>query len=1049
MRLFVLPSLIILSALVGLRAPAQTPAPLVVGQAVERELQAGETHRYAFVGLAGQYLHVVVLQKGVRLTAAVLTQTGAHVASGDRANWMYGPKSIHLVSDADTEYILQIEAIEGAPQGRYTAQLTTARPASPRARQLVEAQTVFSTAFALAQTVETRAQAPEKYLAALQLYRAAGDPEGEAMTLTELGLVTYFLGARRQSIDWYRQAVPVWRSFNDQYGEARAVNNLGVSHADLGELPESREYYQQALPLWRALGDLNGQARTLNNLSAIHFLLGEWQAGLDLSQQALDLWRTAGDRSSEPFALNTLGLLFFELGDPAQALEYQQQALTRVRAATPKTTQLAGLEARVLNNIGEVFIARREETQALRYLNEALTLRRQLADKQSQAMTLTNLGYVHNFAGRRAEALASYEAALQLARETSYRFVEATILKKLGELFAQTDPPKARESLRASLALFHAAAERDAEAEVLHFLARVERALGDTAAARAHLEESLKLTEGLRTKVGSLNERALFFARKQDYFTTYIDLLMQEHALRPDAGDDRLALQTNERARARSLLELLTEARAEVQRGAPPELLARLQALRALIVGKTDRLLRLKGNQAPAEQLTSLETEIRQVTVEYEDAQAQLRQHPRYAALTQPQPLQLAEMQTLLDPQTLLLQYALGPERSYLWVVSRDGLQSHVLPGRAEIETAADEVHELLTAPQPRPGETFAQRAARIKAAETLYWPAAARLSQMLLGPLAATLNGQRLVIVPDGALHAVSFSALPQPVTTPTATPQPLIAQHEIAYLPSASVLAVQRRERRAPAPQTVAVFADPVFAADDFRVASRGNTPKTIRPTAKLDLAAQLTRSVPAASWLREEIALPRLQNSRGELEAIAALVPRGRALIARDFAANRAAALDPKLKQYRIIHFATHALVNDEHPVLSGIVLSLVNPDGSPRAGFLQLHDVYNLDLAAELVVLSACQTARGQTVKGEGVIGLTRGFLYSGAQRVVASLWAVDDTATRQLMEQFYRGMLQQKLSPAAALRQAQLALWRQRPAQSPYYWSAFALYGEWR
>jgi CHAT domain-containing protein/tetratricopeptide (TPR) repeat protein len=1038
--------------------PAQTPVaiPLVNGQLIARAPKPGERHQYTLAWPPGQYLHLVVRQSGVRLTASVSDAKGERVASGDRANQMHGPKSIHLVTATGDAYTLEIQTTDVAQAGgRYTVELVSTRSAGERERQLFAAQTLFSAAFSLAsQPIPvTRGQAREKYLAALDAFRAAGDLEGEALTLTELGLVTYFLNERRQSIEWYKQALPVWRASHDQYGEARALNNLGVAHADLGELQEARAYYRQVLPLWRAVGDLNGQSRTLNNISATHFYLGEWQDALTCSQQALELWRQAGDLSSEPFALNSLGILYFELGDPVQALALQQQALARAQSVTPPTVQSLGIEAKILTNLGELSIAQHDEAQALSYLNKAEKLHR-LNESKDLAMTLADLGFVHNRAGRQAEALAHYAEALALARSNKYRFLEATVLKKLGELLGQPEPDRARTHFRDALALFRALEEKDAEAEVLYDLALLERAQGNTAAARQQLEATLTLAEGLRTKVGSLDLRALFFARKQDYFTAYIDLLMQEHHAQPNAGLAGLALQTGERARARSLLELLAEARAEVQRGAPPELLARLQTLRALIVGKTNRLLRLRNEkETTPEQLAASAAEVRQHTAEYEQVQAQLRSQPRYATLTQPEPLQLAKMQALLNPQTLLLQYALGPTRSYLWVVSHNDLTSYELKGRAEIETAAQAVLALMTAHQPVPGEAFSQRAARFRAVENSYGPGAARLSQLVLGPLAGKLKKKRLLIVPDGALQNISFSALPEPPANPArGMAQPLLVNHEVVYLPSASVLAVQRQERRKQpvAPRAAAVFADPVFAADDPRVGQRSQTPvQQIAPAAKLDLAAQATRAAPGVSWLREEVVLPRLQNSLGELRAIEALLPRGAAFTAQAFAANREAVLTPELKLYRLIHFATHALLNDEHPALSGIVLSLVNPDGTPRAGFLQLHDIYNLDLAADLVVLSACQTARGQTVRGEGVIGLTRGFLHSGAQRVVSSLWAVEDTATSELMRLFYQGLLQQKLRPAAALRQAQLALWRQRAWQSPYYWSGFVLHGEWQ
>ena len=179
------------------------------------------------------------------------------------------------------------------------------------------------------------------------------------------------------------------------------------------------------------------------------------------------------------------------------------------------------------------------------------------------------------------------------------------------------------------------------------------------------------------------------------------------------------------------------------------------------------------------------------------------------------------------------------------------------------------------------------------------------------------------------------------------------------------------------------------------------------------------------------------------------IAAAAPANEFLTAVDFKASRALATSAELSQYRIVHFATHGLLNTKHPSLSGLVLSLVDERRQPQDGFLRLHDIYNLRLPAELVVLSTCQSGLGREMRGEGMIGVTRGFMYAGAKRVLASLWKVNDGATAELMKRFYAEMLKKNLSPAAALRAAQIEMWREQQWRAPYYWAAFVLQGEHR
>jgi CHAT domain-containing protein len=259
-------------------------------------------------------------------------------------------------------------------------------------------------------------------------------------------------------------------------------------------------------------------------------------------------------------------------------------------------------------------------------------------------------------------------------------------------------------------------------------------------------------------------------------------------------------------------------------------------------------------------------------------------------------------------------------------------------------------------------------------------------------------------------------------------------VVEHEVVSLPSASVLAVLRRETegRKPPGKAIAVLADPVFEPDDPR----------LRPAVRRALRD-------SGAGRGETLGFPRLAATRQEADAIVAMAPGGMTLRAIDFDASRSTAMSPELAQYRIVHFATHGVFDNENPGLSAIILSMLDEHGQPQDGFLRLHDIYGLHLPADLVVLSACSTALGKQVRGEGLVGIVRGFMYAGAKRVVASLWKVDDDATGELMRDFYREMIEENRSPAAALRQAQLAVWRQNRWRSPFYWAAFVLQGEWR
>jgi len=513
--------------------------------------------------------------------------------------------------------------------------------------------------------------------------------------------------------------------------------------------------------------------------------------------------------------------------------------------------------------------------------------------------------------------------------------------------------------------------------------------------------------------------------------------LMQMHQQRPSEGFAEAALQISEKGRARSLLELLREARAEITKGVDPSLIEREGYLRRKIAEKAEQQTRLLSKKYTDEQASVLSKEIEALTTEYDQVQTRIRQaSPRYAALVEPSPIGVEAIQKqLLDADTLLLEYALGEQKSFVWAVTPDSVKSFELPGRAQIEQEAKRFYQLLTQRGVNvSNETLAQRKDRLNHADLEYPAVAANLSRMLLAPLAAELKQKRLVVVAEGVLQYVPFSALPSP-----GAERPLIIDHEIVTLPSASVLAVLREEfaNRKPASKAVAVLADPVFSATDSRLTGK---------------AADISAVSFDAERSAEESGLGglvRLRFSRQEAEEIARLAGDRRNLKALDFSANRAVATDASLSDYRIVHFATHGLINNQHPDLSGIVLSLVDEQGRPQNGFLRLYDIYNLKLNADLVVLSACQTALGKEIKGEGLVGLTRGFMYAGAPRVVASFWRIDDRATADIMRRFYEAMLKDGLPPAAALRAAQVSMLNDKRWQSPHFWAAFTLQGEWR
>jgi CHAT domain-containing protein/Tfp pilus assembly protein PilF len=798
----------------------------------------------------------------------------------------------------------------------------------------------------------------------------------------------------RRAIGKYQEALKLWQQVDDKRSEAATLNSIGLVYSDLGEKQEALKYYNQALPISRAVEDRTGEARTFNNIGLVYSDLGEKQEALKYYNQALPISRAVGDRKGEATTLNNIGLVYSDLGEKQEALKYYNQALPISRAVGDRKG-----EARTLNNIGLVYYLLGEKQEALKYFNQALPILHAVGYRAGEAKTLNNIGGVYYLLGEKQEALKYFNQALP-------------ILRLVGD--------------------------KGGEANTLFNMASLERSQGNLQQAQTHIQAAIDIIEDLRTKIANKELRTSYFASVQGYYKFYTDLLMQLHKKDPSKGYDALALQVSDRSRARGLIELLTEANIDIKKGIDPKLLAEETSLRSQINAQEKLLSELSSKKETPEQLlTNTKQQIQNLLKQQRELEVKIRaNNPEYADLIYPQPLTLKQIQQQLDKDTLLLQYSLGEERSYLWAVTPDSLNSYELPGREKIDKAAKNLYNNYL---KNPGMLGVSPEETAKAAN--------ELSQLILAPVADKLGQKRLVIVGDEALQYIPFAAL----TTPTKSVdgsdyKPLVVNHEMINLPSASTIAILRKQtkRRTKAAKTLAILADPVFTVNDQRVTGKSAN------TANNNIDQQLEESALKRSSRninRSEI--QRLEGTEKEAKEILKLVSPSQNIQAFGFDANYNWATNKQLSQYKMLHFATHGFLDSTEPELSGIVLSLIDKQGKSQRGFLRLTDIFNLNFPAELVVLSACETGLGKEVKGEGLVGLTRGLMYAGAARVVVSLWNVDDEATSLLMSQFYSQMLQQGKTPAAALRAAQLKMWEQEKWRNPYSWSAFTLLGEWR
>jgi CHAT domain-containing protein/tetratricopeptide (TPR) repeat protein len=864
--------------------------------------------------------------------------------------------------------------------------------------------------------------------------RSKAVPVGLAQTLNNIGMVYAWTGESRKALTHMAQSIAILEDSGQRFREGTTFGNMCVINRDLGQYKEALAQCNQGLKIKQEFKDRGGEAQILKNMGMVYAGLGDYEKALDYFLQSRTVCKSLGDREGDAMATNSAAWVYAQFGEHEKAIEFYTEATQTFREQGNKY----GL-ATTLNNMATSYAGLNDFHKALEMHLQILPLRSEKDDPSGKAVTLGNIASCYEKLGDKQKALEYYTESLSLHRMAENQRQLANGLKTFGAFLRdEGQTSKALDYLNEARTINATFGDRGSEASVLFELARLELDRGNLVEAAKLIEETTAESESVRINLKSQQLRALFLATVRKYYEFQIEVLMRLHQQNPDEGFNAKALQVSEKSRARSILELLREARAEIRQGVDPSFIEREDSLRRLIAEKAEEQTRVLSGKHTEEKARDLAQQLEELTTEYDLLQSRIRQtSPRYADLIEPSPIGVEAIQKqLLDENTLLLEYSLGERKSFVWAVTPDSIKSFELPGRAAIEQEAKRYYQVLSDRNPNPpSETVAKQKQH---AETSSSEAVANLTRMLLAPVAGELKQKRLVVVAEGVLQYLPFGALLSPGAEDS---RPLIVDHEIVTLPSASVLGVLREDfaNRKPASKGVAVFADPVFSANDARL----NQQASLTQDKSLWDDAQRSAS---ESGLAE---LVRLRFSRQEADQIARVANDRHSLKALDFSANRAVAMDARLGDYRVVHFATHALINNQHPDLSGIVLSLVDEQGRPQNGFLRLYDIYNLKLNADLVVLSACQTALGKEIKGEGLVGLTRGFMYAGAPRVVASLWRIDDRATAEIMNRFYSAMLKDGLRPPAALRAAQVSMLKDKRWQSPHFWAAFTLQGEWR
>lgn len=866
------------------------------------------------------------------------------------------------------------------------------------------------------------------------LIERTGDPVSRGFYLRALGEIQEQKGDFAKAESNLEQAAALLRNGEDENLLANTLVALGGVRIATGRYLQGLANADEAKTLYSNSGD-----RRLLNKAVIlrgHFLnmLGRKQEALEEYLAAEKAFPQDIDLIERGRLLSGLGFLYHELGEYELALARRRAALEIFE----KENYVLGVELGLSILVEANFKIKNDEA-AFDYLRRSEDFARRNQRFFGLAAARKFVGDHYFQAEEYDLAVPFYTKALNFFDRASSLFSAASTNDMLGCVYAHKgDKRLARKYFDRSLELNERIHNRLGVNNTLYNLARLKFSEGDLAEALKFSQASVDGTERISATVSNSKLRSSHFASVSDRFDFHVQLLMEVAEKTGDPSYAEQALQAAERARARTLLEKISMlgSGGTVRADAPPETLKAEQDLLVSYNAASDRLANLVDLGDSQEAIDLADREIREIEQKLAQLHTETKaKSPFYSAIRDPASFHLTDLdQTVFEKDTLVLEYWLGQKESYLWVIGENAaVSSYRLPGREEIQGRVSALRQLISANEKRPDETVEQYQERLASAERDYPKQARDLSNILLAPAAEKLAGKRIVIIADGGLHALPFSALPLPGSTDD---QPVLATNQIIYEPSLQTLALLAAKHTADTDsrRNLLVFSDPVFSAEDERL------------TRAEIAAAPDTRSLDNFRFIESLSSLTRLRGSGREAATILETIGSSSDQVT-GFAATREAFLNADLAGYKILHIATHAKADTERPDQSGIVFSRFAEDGGRLNEMIRLPDIYSLKLNCDLVVLSACETGIGKELKGEGVLSLNNAFIQSGSKAVLSTLWKVEDEASQILMKKFYEGIANQHLTPSESLMRAQIHLMEHPRFNSPFYWAAFTIHGD--
>jgi tetratricopeptide (TPR) repeat protein len=876
-------------------------------------------------------------------------------------------------------------------------------------------------------------QALTEWQQGLELAKKSRKRQSEANFLGKLGQVYDALGQYDRSLDYYQHALAIHREIKDRLGEGNDLNNLGWVYIHLGQFDLALKQQQQALAIFLEIKNRLGEGSALGNLGLVYWEMGQYDRALEANQKALDIQREIKNRRGEGFVLGNLGVEYFRLGMYDQALEYHQQAL-----ALHRETKDRRWEANELCNLGEVYHDLDRDEQSIDYNQQALTLHRQIKARSGVASDLANLGKGYDGLGQYDRALEYYQQALAIHREIKDRIDEGEDLIGLGLLYDDLGRyDQAINALQESLKICQEVGYPEIIWRAQRGLGEVEAKLANYDEAIDHYRQALDTIEGLRAGLENKQSKSAYMKNKLFVYDELIELLRFLHEKDPAKGYDRDGLEIFERKQGRLFLEEMGQSGARNFAGLPEQVKSQETTLE-------DRLDKLQGDltkvrsQSPLDQqrLQTLETELEQAGAEFQTLKAEIQsKYPDYYALKYPRPANLEELQTkVLKPGEVLLVYGVMKDKTCLWVIGKEAFRLQTLPiGESDLALKIAAFRRLVLKIKDE-GEETPQGTGpeeRDKLRREMY-------SLLIPDPVRPALaSGHLLYIIPTGPLYSLPFEALE--TQAPGQPLRYLVEDYAVAYLSSASLLKTLRESqdrKQTQSPYPLLAFANPRYGNDPDAKGGDGS-PRGLQTKAYREIMRggfpELPETEDEARTIKEILKAPEQSNPLQVQEAAS------RSTVLN---LNQAA----KLRDYRYLVFACHGILPGQVDRILQPALVLSHPE---EDGYLTMGDVFCLQLNAELVSLSACNTGRGNEIKGEGVMGLTRAFMYAGTPAVSVTLWSIESESAAELDVGMYRN-LSRKPGRAEALREIKLAMLHGQKGDGyrhPFFWAPLVVFGD--